>query len=57
MVLLDTDRKHFSVRHLIVGLSRATHGRFLHIGNSLSEGIYCGERRVRQKTSRNANAS
>ena len=31
MVLLDTGHKHFSRRALIVGLSRATNGRLVHI--------------------------
>ena len=48
VVLLNTDHKHMSVRALIVGLSRATHGRFVHIGDSASESLFCGERRVRQ---------
>jgi hypothetical protein len=46
--LLDTDHPHFGVRSLIVGLSRATHGRFLHVGDSTSEGLFVGVRRVLQ---------
>jgi hypothetical protein len=48
IVLLDTDHPHFTTRSLIVGLSRATHGRYLHIGNEESEMTFCGERRVRR---------
>ena len=48
IVLLDTGHKYFSVRALIVGLSRATHGSLLHIGDSVSDGLFAGERRVRQ---------
>ena len=47
IVLLDTDHSHFSTRSLIVGLSRATHGRYLHIGDEQSEQAFCG-RRVRR---------
>ena len=52
IVLLDTDHHWFSVRHLIVGLSRATHGDWLHIGDNASERIFLGDRkesRVRQQ--------
>ena len=49
IVLLDTTHKHFSVRALIVGLSRATHSRWLHVGDDNSEALFCGERVVRQK--------
>ena len=49
IVLLDTTHQHFSVRALIVGLSRATHGSWLHIGDEQSEALYAGERAVRQK--------
>ena len=49
MVLLDTTHTHFSVRALMVGLSRATHGRWLHIGDEQSEALYAGERAVRQR--------
>ena len=45
IVLLDTSHKWFSVRHLIVGLCRATHGRFLHIGDNVSERIFLGDRK------------
>ena len=49
IVLLDTRHKHFSVRALIVGLSRATHGSYLHMGDDNSEALFDGERVVRQK--------
>ena len=49
IVLLDIEHQHFSVRALIVGLSRATHGRWLHIGDSDSEALFGGERVVRQR--------
>jgi hypothetical protein len=45
IVLLDTSHKWFSVRHLIVGLSRATHGDWLHIGDNVSERIFLGDRK------------
>ena len=54
IVLLDTDHPHFSTRSLIVGLSRATEGKYLHIGDEKSEQTfcdkptYCGSRRVRR---------
>ena len=46
IVLLDTENRNFSVRALIVGLSRATHGSFLHVGDESSEAIFAGARRV-----------
>ena len=49
VVLLDCGHKHMSVRALIVGLSRVTHGSFAHIGDSQSESLFCGPRRVRQQ--------
>ncbi len=49
IVLLDTTHQHFSVRALIVGLSRATHGRWLHVGDDNSEALFGGERVVRQR--------
>ena len=49
IVLLDTTHQHFSVRALIVGLSRATHGKWLHIGDDQSEALFAGERVVRQR--------
>ncbi len=48
IVLLDTEHPHFSTRSLIVGLSRATHGKYLHIGDDQSEQMFCGDRRVRR---------
>ena len=48
MILLDTGSEHFSVRALIVGLSRVESGSFLHIGDSTSQGLFVGERTVRQ---------
>ena len=42
ILLLDTDHTHFSVRALIVGLSRATHGKWLHIGDNSSEQAFVG---------------
>ena len=32
--LMDTDTKNFTMRHLIVGMSRATEGRFVHIASA-----------------------
>ena len=49
IVLLDTTHQYFSVRALIVGLSRATHGRWLHVGDDQSEALCGGERVVRQR--------
>lgn len=48
IVLLDTDHPHFSTRSLIVGLSRATHGRYLHIGDNDIQQTFCGDRLVRK---------
>ena len=31
ILLADTDHRHFSTRSLIVGMSRATHGKFVHV--------------------------
>ena len=50
IVLLDARHKHFSVRALIVGLSRATHGKYLHVGDDNSEALFGGGRApVRQR--------
>ena len=49
IVLLDTSHPHFSVRALIVALSRTTHGKWLHIGDACSDGVFAGERVVRQR--------
>lgn len=42
VLLLDTDHPHFSVRALIVGMSRATHGQYVHIGDDESEQLFDG---------------
>ena len=46
IVLLDTTHQHFSTRSLIVGLSRATHGSYLHVGDEQAEALFagCGKR-------------
>jgi hypothetical protein len=31
--LLNTDHSHFTVRHLIVAVSRATHGEYVHVAD------------------------
>ena len=49
IVLLDVRHKHFSVRAMIVGLSRATHGRYLHVGDCNSETLFGRELVVKQK--------
>ena len=49
IVLLDTANRNFSVRALIVGLSRATHGSFLHVGDETSEATFAGRRVIRQR--------
>ena len=49
IVLLDTTHQRFSVRALIVGLSRATHGSWLHIGDEESEALFGGDRAVLQR--------
>ena len=49
IVLLDVRHPHFTVRALIVRLSRATHGRYLHVGDDNSEALFGGERVVRQR--------
>ena len=48
IVLWDTTHQHFSVRALIVGLSRATHGQYLHVGDDDAEALL-GDRAVRQR--------
>ena len=40
ILLLDTGHPYFSVRALIVGLSRATHGRYLHVGDDEAEALF-----------------
>ena len=37
VVLLDTSHKHFDMRKLIVGMSRATHGQFVHVATGIDE--------------------
>ena len=38
MILLDTHHKHhFTTRHLIVGVSRATHGSYVHVPTPVEE--------------------
>ena len=44
-LLLDTTHPNFSRRALIVGLSRATHGNYVHVGTEAEEEIFLGERR------------
>ena len=48
IVLLDTTHQHFSVRALIVGLSRATHGKWLHVGDEESKALFAGVRQTRR---------
>ena len=43
VVLLDTCHPRFSIRALIVGMSRATHGDFVHIGDGDSNRLYTGD--------------
>ena len=49
IVLLDTTHKHFSVRALIVGLSRAVHGKWLHVGDEVSEALFANVRQTKPK--------
>ena len=49
IVLLDTDHRHMSMRALIVGMSRATHGSYVHIGDEASEATFAGRRVIRQR--------
>ena len=37
VVLLDTAHKHFDMRKLIVGMSRATHGQYVHVATPVDE--------------------
>ena len=37
VALFDTNRKYFNLRHLIVGMSRATHGQYVHILSEMQE--------------------
>ncbi len=49
IVLLDTAHPYFSVRALIVGLSRATHGQYLHVGDDEAEALFCDDRVIRRR--------
>jgi len=44
-VLLDTSHPHFSRRALIVGLSRATNGRLVHVATEDEADVFTGRRR------------
>ena len=37
LALLDTANQNFSVRHLIVATSRATHGQYVHVPDKAQE--------------------
>ena len=37
VVLLDTSHKHFDMRKLIVGMSRVTHGKYVHVATVRDE--------------------
>ena len=52
IVLLDTNHPHFTVRSLIVALSRVEDSKYLHIGDCNSEAMFVGERKVRQRVQR-----
>ena len=52
MVLLDTDHRHFSRRALIVGLSRATNGRLVHIPTEEEADVFTGAAPGTQSSSR-----
>ena len=52
MVLLDTGHKHFSRRALIVGLSRATNGRLVHIPTDDEADVFTGGRRQTHRARR-----
>ena len=51
-LLLDTTHPEFSRRALIVGLSRATHGDFVHVASSQDAKTFLGERRKTMKARR-----
>ena len=51
-LLLDTTHPNFSRRALIVGLSRATHGDFVHVASSHDAKTFLGERRKTIKARR-----
>ena len=44
-LLIDTNHPKFSRRALIVGLSRATHGDYVHIASAEDQEIFLGKRR------------
>ena len=37
ILLLDTSHKHFDMRKLIVGMSRAMHGKYVHVATPFDE--------------------
>ena len=37
ILLLDTSHKHFDMRKLIVGMSRARHGKYVHVATPFDE--------------------
>ena len=37
ILLLDTNHRHFDMRKLIVGMSRATHGQYVHVATPADE--------------------
>ena len=37
VVLVDTTRKHFDMRKLMVRMSRATHGQYVHVATGVYE--------------------
>ena len=53
-VLLDTDHRHFSRRALIVGLSRATHGIFVHVATNEETDVFTGGRRRTYRADRHS---
>ena len=53
-VLLDTSSKNFSRRALIVGISRATHGKYVHVATQEEHDVFLGERRKVVKARRAA---
>ena len=45
-LLLDTSHVNFSGRALIVRLSRATHGKFVHVATDEEDALFMGGRRM-----------
>ena len=45
IILLDRRHKHFSIQAHIVGLSRATQGKYLHVGDDNLEALFGSGRR------------